>query len=375
MSAAKETIGRAISAIGPHEAENDWRLDPSQHASALPSDADGLARILRGPAARRLMARFTEADGRAVRHERSYKRYGALSLILNTVAIMIGAFAIVGRSAMEQLAGGSDWIQTWAPVVTVVEYAMVVGALIAAQIIIRMRPFEKWMRARGEAEISPMEFFRSVLDAEERLLPGEIPLLPLQLEYYRRYQLDMQLSYYLGRGEKHEIAASKRAARREVYAFISALSVSPLAVLFLGWLDPEIGGAIRGLVQRGDTALLGMPVVQELTFLSGMLAAALINAQTSISLLSQDQRNAARYTASFDNLSFLKREYLDSARDAAASGDREGVASFIDAAEEQISTELQEWIDLYQESEQPDFAGIARHKLPRLTPRRLRDSL
>ena len=65
------------------------------------------------------------------------------------------------------------------------------------------KPFDIWMRQRAEAETQRIKLFRRVIDAEEQARDGELPLLPLQLEYFRRFQLDVQRLYYDKRGKQH----------------------------------------------------------------------------------------------------------------------------------------------------------------------------
>ncbi|MEL7029928.1 MAG: DUF4231 domain-containing protein, partial [Pseudomonadota bacterium] len=220
-------IEAAVTALGPYERAGDWRLEPEEHARRLPVAAAPLARILRTPAITGLMDRFTAADAEAVSAQRSYKRYGRLAILLHAAAIIIGAIALTGQSlagAAKVDAGLLAWIGQY---VALLETALIVMAIIAAQIIIRLRPFDKWMRGRAEAEITRVELFRRVAEAEGETRPDELLALPLQLEYFRRYQLGTQLDYYAGRGEQHARAARSQATRRDLYTALAAFAAAP----------------------------------------------------------------------------------------------------------------------------------------------------
>jgi hypothetical protein len=62
------------------------------------------------------------------------------------------------------------------------------------------------MNKRAESEIARIELFNRIVHTHETSQGDELPLLPLKLEYFRRYQLDVQRRYYRGRGEQHAAA-------------------------------------------------------------------------------------------------------------------------------------------------------------------------
>ncbi|MGJ3230806.1 MAG: hypothetical protein ACFE0P_03330 [Oceanicaulis sp.] len=357
----------AANAVGSFEPTADWRLEPERHAGALPPKAGALSRILRRPELVGLMTQFSAADARAVAAQRRYKSLGRTSIGLNALAILLGALGLAGPDVAE--AAGLTVPSYAGAVVAAVQFACIAAAMAAAWMIIKGKPFDAWMRARAIAETCRMELFAQVTRADEPAREGELPLLPLQLEYFRRYQLGVQLDYYAGRGAQHRKAAGARAARRDIYVFLGSLAMAPVTVGAAALVDPQIAARFGELLQRADARMLSEPLIGSVLVMAGLFAPALISAQSSLSLLSQDRRNASRYEATFDNLAHLSRVYLDAARIAAARGDRETVDEFLGAVNAQISSEHQEWVRLQDEDPRPDFETIASSRLPRLHQR------
>ncbi|MFW5660114.1 MAG: hypothetical protein ACOC05_01850 [Oceanicaulis sp.] len=355
----------AANAVGAFEPTADWRLEPERHAGALPPKAGALSRILQRPELQGLMRQFSEADARAGAAQRRYKGLGGLSIRLNALAILLGAIGLAGPDVAE--AAGIARPPWAGSLVALIQFVCIAGAMVAAWLIIKGKPFDRWMRARAIAETCRMELFTQITSAQEKVREGELPLLPLQLEYFRRYQLGVQLDYYAGRGAQHRKTADARAARGDLYVLIGSLALAPVtagAAAFIA--DPQIltylGDYLRGL----DASVLSQPLAGSVLVMAGLFAPALMSAQGALSLLSQDRRNASRYEATFDNLAHLSRVYLDAARIAAVRGDRETVQEFIDAVNAQISSEHQEWVRLQDEDPRPDFETIASARLPRL---------
>ena len=365
-----QQIQDAIRAIGEYEPSADWKIAPQDHADQLPPEAAPLARILRRPELRALIERFNSADERAVKSQKEYKLFGRLAIIFNMLAILVGAFALFGQNLLGVLEHPPKIIPFFGEYVAGAQFIFVIGALIAAQLIIRLRPFEKWMHARAEAELSRIALFYAIADAQEPSEDGELPALPLQLEYFRRYQLGTQLAYYAGRGAQHQNAATKRASRRDIYTALGTFAAAPVAFFGLTFLDSNLGEVFGNYIESGDDKLLSSPVISQILSLTAIIASTLLATLSTMGLLSQDRRNASRYLTVYKNLEFLKSEYLDDAREAALAGDHDGMMEFIQSINDLISSEHKEWIALQEESNHPDFATIAATRLPILHKRR-----
>lgn len=351
MKSAQEIIGE--------QAPGDFNLQPETHAEALPPEAGALARILRSEPVRALVAEYRAADSDAIRLQKRYRSLSRFALILQTAAVFVGAAFIIG------VPENTDWIVRAlelntvrsAPMVapnafTLVELLCVVIAAGVATFIESANLFDRWNRSRAKAEVARVGFFALVTKSREETKSGESALLPLQLEYFRRYQLDTERNYY-GRRGKEESASALRYNR--------ALTLIGLALFLLSCFS-----AYR-LYEAHENPALAIDLASNriIAFL-GALAAATSAALNNWSLIAQYKRNAIRYTTTAKNLETLVDEYLDSARAAAAKNDVDGVLSFVAAVNHQISVEHQEWLLLQDHQDRPDLGGIGVQRFPKL---------
>ena len=356
----------AIDAIGTFQATEDWKISPAEHSRSLPGVASPLARILTQPSLQRIINEFHEADEKAVKHQKTYKRFGSIAIALNAAAILTGALALFAQNTGSEIFKAFPSTENFGKWVALGQFLAIAGALVAAQIVIRMRPFDKWMRERAKAEIARIAIFEQVIDAQETSSETELPALPLQLEYFRRYQLETQIAYYSQRGAQHEQKATSRASRRDLYTAIASFAAAPVTFFAISFLGADVQNIGAGQIENWNKEILSAPLFNELLFFAGVIAGSLISMSNALSLLSQDRRNASRYLVTGDNLAYLSEEYLSRARDAAASGQQKAVKQFCDSVNEQISSEHREWISLNTESPKPDFQTIAASRMPLL---------
>jgi hypothetical protein len=307
----------AREAIGP-EQQTDYRLEPQKHASRLPAEAGALARILEDSAVRAVIGRYEDAGRDAKLHQAHHLNAGKYNIVMAAGAAIAGAL-VLHMGSGDEASGphaasrmgliGLQWI--------------CLAGVAATEFLRRTRnSYEKWMSARSRAESSRVELFELVcglrdvdLPIEQR--PGELPLLPLQLEYFLRYQLGVQVLYFRNRGREHAAAARRLAGIGGALTFLAAL-----------------GAAAAGI---GVSGVLGVAVVV------GIVAPVLLNAQSNLSRLNQDERNAARYAITREKLRDCEAQ-ADSIRRAAERGDHAPVEAFIRRAQDVISLEHKEWI-------------------------------
>jgi hypothetical protein len=195
------------------------------------------------------------------------------------------------------------------------------------------RPYEQWMRLRAAAETHRLNLFQLVCGlrsgvAEPTPREGELPLLPLQLEYFRRFQLAVQMRFYKGRAEQHRKTARKQSIAMAGVAFAAALVVGLSSV-------PGLEPLLDGLGVGGNDLLaffgLTLPVVYQ--------------SQESVKLMLGDRRNALRYDTTSENLRHIAQG-LDAVRARVAEGDRDSFRRFAAQVNEQVSTEHREWLKL-----------------------------
>jgi len=181
-----------------------------------------------------------------------------------------------------------------------------------------------------------------------------LPPLPLQLEYFRRYQLQIQKTYYRKRGSDHA------RAYRIQEGIVIALALLTLLLLAIAadnaFWPPQSFGVIGEWVTKAN---------EHNAFL-GILIATLTAALANWSLISQDENNAQRYAATLKNLEKAEFDYLASARQAAEVGNKQGVIEFVDYVNQFVSLEHRQWIVLQDIAARPDLGPLGAFKLPSL---------
>lgn len=331
-----------ISVIGQN-AFDDWQLRPKVHASELPAEAGALKRVLERDDIQRIVDDFTVADARAVSAQRWYKFWGRLGIYAVALATIIGTTMVL---RLDQKFGIE--IKYLA---LILQYSFLALAFIISQWLILKSPFQTWMKNRGKAEILRIDLFDKVSQANEPSQDGELALLPLQLEYFRRYQLDVQLSYYKKRGGEH-MKASGHTSRAKILNFIFILlwvGIAGFAGLFY---------ADQNSVIQLPTWLKAFPLtdLEPFVMAAGIIVASIHTARMAKSLMNLDERNAARYEITSANLDTLSAIDLPNARAAAKVGDRQAVFNFIEKVQSQISSEHQEWVLIREHA--PNAADI-----------------
>lgn len=327
-----DTTKQAIEAIGSN-VPSDWQLQPEQHAKNLPDNAGPLRRILEQESLKEIINRFNDADQRAVRQQTHYKRVGRIGIWTRFASIFIGATFIfpferlLTGSVEQPLLFGLEFTQ----IAFIVQLFLLGSAFLTAQWLAYFKPFDKWMEARAKAEIARIELFNDVLDSKEESRAGEFALLPLQLEYFRRYLLDVETNFYKGRGKEH----SEAAGRSNLWMLIRNILIAAAALTLV----------------YGFAAIFGIfPWIDELSrkgFIAfATIASAIYGVMYDISLMDMNDRNAARYQSTYENLTYLREEGLDRTRELAANGEKAGVLHFTNLVNDQISAEHREWIAL-----------------------------
>ena len=342
------TIERAQAAIGTDDDTADWQLTPEVHATSLPVEAAPLRRVLEQPELTQIVARFRAADAAAIAAQARYKRIGRTGLYAATLATLIGSvFLLPLEPWMTEVRGAASALQIISLVI----------AFLAARLLALTRPFNAWMNKRAEAEIARVELFNQIVRADEMSRTGELSLLSLKLEYFRRYQLDVQRRYYRGRGEQH--AASLWRNNRWLSL---SLSITVVSVLLVTLVALQMAAAWGVPVPTQIIALSGyFPPghINRILLALGVIASALYGLGVARSLMDLDERNASRYLTTAENLDYVSSN-LTEARAAAAADDAGAVLAFIDRVQGLISSEHQEWILLSSLDRAPNPKNINR---------------
>ena len=317
----------AAEAIGEYQPQ-DWHLDPRSHAQRMTREAGPLQSILQGSRVQVILDQYEAANAQAGKYQAEYKRYGRSEIYLGSTAAIIGAVILYlspGGSG-----NGADLLRT---VLLLAQGFCLAGAVALKYKLGHSAVYRQWQQQRTRAETSRIELFETVCGLENSPVPpsvaeNELPLLPLQLEYFLRYQLQVQLNYYHERGRQHAVAARQFVNIGTGITFLTAVTAS------LAGLSTELGDWV------GSAAVVGL------------VAPILLATQSSLSRLNQDERNAARYAITHDHLLNLKKE-SDSARRAAEAGNRDEVCRFIRSANGVISVEHTEWTERQTSDDEP----------------------
>ena len=274
---------RAVAAISRDDEGADWQLRPKEHAEGLPPEAGALKRVLERDELKQLITQFHEADAAANKAQTSYKRIGNWGLWAATIATIVGAVFLFPAES---------WLKDPArTVVSVVQVAFLVIAFCTAYWLAMKRPFNAWMQKRAEAEIARVDLFNRIVRADEVVQGDDMPLLPLKLEYFRRYQLDVQQRYYQGRGKQHEDRSWRNNRLLKLSRWITSAVVILGVLVVLEALKAWELISLEWLVSLPD--LLRAPQINRVMLALGVIASAFYGLGISRSLMDLDERNAS----------------------------------------------------------------------------------
>jgi hypothetical protein len=339
----------AIAAIG-EDRPSDWQLRPDLHARDLGADAQPLKDILTLPKLADIIAAFRSADEQAKNKQFYYKHLASFSAWTGFTAAILGSLVLVAVVAMP--------LGRLLTAAMVLQAVLLLTSLGLSLVIGSRKPFEAWMLQRAEAENARASLFNEVVSIRAPDQSAEERLLPLQLEYFRRFQLDVQRLYYHQRGAQHAAAARLAWWWRLAAFLLVAVAAFPVVWSIEDWINLPW---LEALPHRTD-------VLQRAFMGLGIIASALQGLLASFAVISLDERNAARYRSTAENLDALAERPLEEARQAAGEGGdaRNRVLAFVALVQEQISAEHREWIALRKIT--PDLA-LDRLKSLRLPPR------
>jgi len=325
----------AETAIGEWQSD-DWRLEPRAQAKMLPAAARQLTDVLISSALEAIKQSHDLADRDAVNAQAEYKSSGRRAIYLYSAAAIFGALVLY---ASTDAAPGSFVAIVGAKVrlpLLVLQALSLGGAVYFTYLLRENAPFDRWMESRATAESERRRLFEEVLaaPAPPKKSDDEIELLPLKLEYFRRYHLETQLNYFLERVDHHETAARRFVTGGALLAFVTTLGVA------LGGLASDLGQWIA-------------PVA-----LIGVSAPVLAAANANLKLLSQDRRNAIRYRNAAGKLR-EKQIAIMEVRTKVQGGDVDSLRTFCAEVCDIISLENSEWLALSKKEDQrPQFAAL-----------------
>jgi SMODS and SLOG-associating 2TM effector domain 1 len=309
----EQLIKDAAVAMGVGQID-DYNINPTKHADALETSAPALSKILRGSRLGTAASQYEEKDLAATEAQRTFERVARRA----NCAVFLSTCFSAALLMVPSLVPGSKW-----PLVTLGCCGILSGAL-GAMWLFEIRQgnlLEAWMTGRARAETERLKYFELATQSVENSQSAGIPLPLLQLEYFRRYQLDVQRAYYKKRRRDHKKTADK-------FLTLGAYAVG------LGALATGFGGILGGALDSKWACLAGLATV----------ASALSAFASTNEALGQNRRNQELYGKTNDALAELAAK-LDEVRAAAAKGDRESLKQFVAAVHEQLSIEHKQWLD------------------------------
>ena len=293
----------------------DYRLSPVEHAAQLKTSAPKLATILTRSGPLELARQYSEADTEALVAERTFKRWVIRANWAVLATATVSAFLMAVALLADRLGGLTQTI------LIVLALIGVASGSIASMSLFRVkegRLLEDWMTARARAETKRLSYFTYVVNSS--VGPLDLQLELLKLEYFRRYQLDLQLAYYKARRSGHQSSAERTLDISAASVLVAAIASGAAGVL----------GALRS-----EWAALGALAV---------FGAALQAFAAARETLNQDRRNAERYVHTAQALQGL-RERLDDVRLSIAGGSTSVLGEYVDAVQDQLSLEHRQWLE------------------------------
>jgi hypothetical protein len=310
------TIMSDAAGIIGNRSPGDNALAPVEHAEQLSTSAPKLAALLTGGVPVELARQYAEADSEARVAERTFKRW-----IIQANWAVLATATVSALLMAAALLTGSLGALTQTILIVLALIGVAVGG-IASMSLFRVkegRLLEDWMTARARAETKRLSYFNYIVDSpEEGVLDPQLDLL--KLEYFRRYQLDLQLAYYKTRRSGHRKSAERT-------------------------LDISAGSVLVAAFASGAAGVLGALHTEWAAFGSlAVFGAALQAFAAAREAINQDRRNAERYDNSALALQGL-RERLDDVRRSVAGGSTSVLGEYVGAVQDQLSLEHRQWLE------------------------------
>jgi hypothetical protein len=247
---AEQLVRAARDAIGEGDSD-DHVIAPTKHAAQLGAEAAPWATILQRSEVSTVAREYEEKDREAGQAQLIFKKTATranwavfLAASFPTVLLMTAPLAVFSTGDM------GKWLQLLlgaCGLLSGVAASFWLSKIRAGKLLVR------WMEARAGAETRRLRYFNLVTGFKGDGQKSSLPLPLLQTEYFRRYQLDVQRTYYKSRATAPEQVADRM------------LTLSALAVGL-------------GSFATGMTGLLGSAVNPQWISIAGLgaIAAALL---------------------------------------------------------------------------------------------------
>jgi hypothetical protein len=313
---AQETVGA--------DTDTDYVIDPTAHADEFKVKAPALSAVLRSSgvsvAAKRYKERDSDANVSQVEFKRVFNRSNVTVLITAILIALVLATGIIAPGQGDKVAK---------TLLIILGVASVLTGSLAAYDLNTLRQGKLlgvWMSNRALAETARLEYFNIIARSSVADGAGDTQVDLLKLEYFRRFQLDVQRNYYRQRSIEN-LKDAKRILAYSGIAIAGAAVVTGLAG-FLGLINTKF--AAFASLGTAFTALTSFAAANESVY--------------------QNQRNAERYQRTGEALEGIASS-LDDVRTAVQAAGAEPLMGFIEAVHEQLSLEHRQWLGQQTEGE------------------------
>ena len=307
-----------VTTIIGENTEKDYVIEPKTHARIYQDKAPELAALLSSTEVQAMAEEYTTYDAKAGLAQKDFKKWSKWA----NCAIFLTAVFTAGLLASSIIfVPKEDYGIIREIVIGFFTVCSIVSSVFAGMCISRIKNgklLENWMGKRAEAENNRIDYFKVITGKIKSLLPANPPLAMFILEYFRRYQMDVQLAFYERRSQDHENLAKK------------ALTMSTAAIAVVALINALAGYLGSRVPMWGAVATLAV------------IAQAFANKVTNTEAVNQDGRNAERYERTRSILAKLKGK-LDTIREALFNGEADLVAAYIEQVNNEISAEHRQW--------------------------------
>lgn len=322
----EESIKRAIAAIGEGKPD-DYVIAPASHAEEFKNAAPTLSAILNSSAISTTARQYEDEDREAVAAQQKFKRtFKRANTMVLLTGILIALVLAIGNLAGSLPGQSARWLLIALGVGSVITGGLATKDLF---LIKQGKLLEDWMSRRAFAETTRLGYFSAVAQAPAPAsAANDVSTDLLKLEYFRRFQLDVQRAFYRQRSKQHSESAGKTLA-------LSGWTVAGAAV-FAG---------VAGVLAVIDVRLVALAAL-------GTACTGISSYAATQEAVSQDRRNAERYQRTSRVLDELYKR-LDDVRAAVAAGGGKPLKDFIEAVHEQLSLEHRQWLGELNEIQGP----------------------
>lgn len=291
--------------------ETDDSLDLTRIRASLSPKAGELLALLARSDIEPLFEERAAASREAAAAQKRFRR-------LSAVAVLAGAGAALSSGALLACTSGDGAALPATCAVGVsqavlsIQVLSLFAATAATAVLAGGSLAERWSTARRGAEALRREIFTVLVDRARTAPPSTLRQV---LEFFRRYQLELQIRYYTTSKTRHAIRAGRILWATAIIAGLSA-----------------VAGTLGGLEGPWRTAS---------AFL-GLLVPVLLAAANSWQTTHLDQEKSEAYGTARSKLAALQRQ-LDTVRAAADAGDAAAVADYVRQVHLAMESEGESW--------------------------------